>query len=368
MSAVNGIATFSNLALVTGGNYTFRASATGLAAATSATVNVADSRPTASITGDTSGVRGQVRTFTLGVSYASQPSPAGNFTWSINWNDGSPLQTVVGLAGTQVTHKFAETGVYNISVTVANASGQTSPAVTQAITITAFAVQIDPVDGKHNLVVGSGAHDSEIEIERDCHGGLVVEIENRGTERDEVNVTVSGPVDRIFLYGQKSDELSVACDVKIDAVLHAGSGDSILQGGGGNNVLVGGAGCDILIGGGQRDLLIGGGGNDVIIAGSGDDILVGGSTNLDANDAALIKVLAEWTSSSSYALRIQHLTGAVAGGLNGSNFLNVSTVHADNATDLLAGGGGTDWFIAHTTGANQDILIGARNGETVTQN
>jgi Ca2+-binding RTX toxin-like protein len=171
-------------------------------------------------------------------------------------------------------------------------------------------------------------------------------------------------VDRIVLYGQKSDELSVAANVKIDAVLHAGVGDSILHGGGGNDILIGGGGNDILIGGQGRDLLIGGMGKDVEIAGSGDDILIGGSTVYAANDAALNAILKEWTrQDANYATRVGQLTGTLSGGLNGSYFLNASTVIDDVTPDTLDGGGGKDLFYEGTG----DHITDLQHGEVVVQ-
>jgi Ca2+-binding RTX toxin-like protein len=301
--------------------------------------------PTVSLTGPSSGVRGQPQPFTF---TATSATPSSSFIYTIDWGDGSPVQHVTGAAILQVIHKFTETGGYTVRVTATNQDGYTSAAAAQTVSIAAYAVQVNPVDGKHELVVGSGGHDSEIEIERNGpQGPLVVVIENRTTGSTELNVVVSAAVDRIVLYGQRSDTLMVDPAVHIDSVLHAGVGDSTLHAGSGNDILIGGAGNDILIGGQGRDLLIGGMGNDTLIAGPGQDILIGGTSQYDANDAALEAVMREWTRQDvDYTTRVGHVTGTLAGGLNGGYFLNATTVNDDGAADRLNGGPGQSLIFA----------------------
>src|SRR5437660_1566590 len=77
-----------------------------------------------------------------------------------------PAPTFQGPSGIDLTHKFSECGTYAVRVTATDKDGLTGPAAVQNIQITAYAIQIDPIDGKRNLVVGSGGHDSEVEIER----------------------------------------------------------------------------------------------------------------------------------------------------------------------------------------------------------
>jgi Ca2+-binding RTX toxin-like protein len=142
--------------------------------------------------------------------------------------------------------------------------------------------------------------------------------------------------------------------------VRAGSGGSTLTGNAQGNILVGGAGVDNIQGGSGRSVLIGGGGADHVKGGSGDDLVLGGTTNYDANDAALLSVLAEWQSGNSYAVRISHLKNG--GGLNGSNKLVFgTTVHDDEAANILTGGAGMDWFFK---GAH-DTITDRQSGEQV---
>jgi hypothetical protein len=80
------------------------------------------------------------------------------------------------------------------------------------------------------------------------------------------------------------------------------------------------------------------------------------------NAAALESIRSEWIRSISYNNRINHLTGATPGGLNGTNFLTAATVTNDGTPDSVTGGTGRDWFLAF----GDDHLIDPAVGETVT--
>ncbi|HEX5447403.1 MAG TPA: hypothetical protein VFW87_26550, partial [Pirellulales bacterium] len=152
------------------------------------------------------------------------------------------------------------------------------------------------------------------------------------------------------------DVITVASCLAINAELIAGDG---------NDALVGGSGKDTLVAGAGRDLLIGGRGADLLIAGSGDDILIAGSTDYDANDAALMAIMADWSSADSYAQRIANLSDAAFDGvspaasrLNGNAFLLAAdlgaqdeTVLDDLSVDSLVAGAGQDWFFGQFNSA-----------------
>lgn len=133
---------------------------------------------------------------------------------------------------------------------------------------------------------------------------------------------------------------------------------------------MGGDGNDLLLGNGGRNLLIGGTGTDTVIGGNGDDLLIAGFTDFDNHDAALAAIMAEWTSSHSYAERVANLSGVgSANRLNGEVFLTTegpaATVHSDLSADVVAGGGGTNWYFADLDGIFRDTLLGRRPGEVV---
>ena len=86
---------------------------------------------------------------------------------------------------------------------------------------------------------------------------------------------------------------------------------------------------------------------------------------------ALRSILAEWTSSRSYATRVANIsnrTGQSADRVNGGYFFiegldssaNGTVKSADGAQDTLTGSGSTDWFFLATS----DDITDAKTGET----
>ena len=120
-------------------------------------------------------------------------------------------------------------------------------------------------------------------------------------------------------------------------ILRGEAGNDTLDGGDGDDILLGGAGIDILQGRFGRDLLIGNAGSDYLYGNQDDDILIGGNTTHDADNAALLNIMAEWTSANSHADRVSNLedgTG-VAPKNNGTTYLSSATVLNDISLDYL---------------------------------
>lgn len=140
-----------------------------------------------------------------------------------------------------------------------------------------------------------------------------------------------------------------------DDQVGTGDGDDRVFGGQGNDVISGGAGNDVIAGSGGEDHLFGDSGNDLVIGGlgpapddvnggAGHDLLVAGellngfaSLVGDANDVALVALLANWNSSH-------------AGGLL-TSFLAAD----DGVPDLLVGGEGDDDFYSSLTDSLSDL-------------
>ncbi len=128
----------------------------------------------------------------------------------------------------------------------------------------------------------------------------------------------------------------------VNAILFGGSasGSTLSATGSGNDVLIGGAGKNTLTDTGTgSNILIGGPGADTI-TGNGNDILISGTTNYDsntsANIAALDAILAEWSSSDSYSLRISMIMSGV--GPDGMYALNSSTCQTDGVANTVSDG------------------------------
>ncbi len=140
-----------------------------------------------------------------------------------------------------------------------------------------------------------------------------------------------------------------------NAIVFGGSanGSTLSATGSGNDVLIGGSGKDTLTDAGTGyNILIGGPGADTL-TGNGNDILISGTTNYDsntsANIAALDAVLAEWSSSDSYSLRISKIMSGV--GPVGTDALNSSTCQSDGVANTVSEGtSGTqnNWFIVNS--------------------
>ena len=94
--------------------------------------------------------------------------------------------------------------------------------------------------------------------------------------------------------------------------------------------------------------MIGGPGQSYPYGGLGDTLMIAGTTSFDSNDAALTAILNEWGSRNSWATRIGHLQGTIAGGVNGSSLLKAATMQSDRAKVLsFAGAGG---LVLHARG------------------
>jgi hypothetical protein len=336
-------------------------------------VTVTNPIPTAALQGPADGVRGQPRTFTFSATSGSAAEQAAGFTYTINWGDGSPVETIARTAGNGAgvidNHVFTDSGTDTVTVTATDQDGHASNPVSQSITITTWEIQTQPDPANPGqtiqvLVVGGSTGSDNI------HVGLVTGgpgINVRIVEEDSdlvLQQVFTAPVDRIVVYGQGGDDhIQISQHIQLPSEIYAGDGNNVLVGGGGSNILVGGAGNNVLLGGSGPNLIIGGGGTDALIGGSSGDILIGGTTDYDANAVALRAILAEWVSNDDYGARLARLLGNSPGGLNGPYDLNTHTVHNDSHADILFGGGGRDWFFASV----RDILVDRRLCETVTQ-
>jgi PKD repeat protein len=91
----------------------------------------------ASLQGPTSGLLGAELTFTLRATDTTPGDEAAGFTFAVDWNgDGTTDQTVTGPSGTQVTHSFADIGVYHVGLTATDQHGAVSaPAATLTVEV-----------------------------------------------------------------------------------------------------------------------------------------------------------------------------------------------------------------------------------------
>jgi Ca2+-binding RTX toxin-like protein len=308
--------------------------------------------PTASVSGPSTGVRGQTLNFTLGATDPSPADQAAGFTYAIDWNgDGIVDETQTGLTGLVDGHVFTTSGTFVVRVTATDKDGGVSAVATQTVVIQAAAL----VNG--DLVVGGTDQADTISISQSGQTGVSVTINGQV-------VGTFNPTGRIIVYALGGNDLvQVSGSVTLPAELFGGAGNDTLNGGGGNSILMGGDGDDQLTGGSGRDLLIGGAGADRLVGNSGDDILIAGTTAYDNNIAALEAILSRWNGSDSYSARVAAITAGVG---SAGYKLTSATVFSDSSVDTLTGSSGQDWFFANldSSGGPLDTITDHASNES----
>ena len=284
----------------------------------------------------------------FGAALAVQPV----FTWTTTVGQ-------VSAGGLLTAPSSASSGT--VTASTGTLSAHSSVTVNPLPTVNAAYVLPDPLlPGKTVLYVyGTGTSDT-IFVNPATGAGVV---------KGSVTVLVNGvsigifdPTGHIVVHGVAGTEtIGVSPQVTTPAFIYAGSGNDNLWGGGGPTVIIGGAGKNTLYGGTGRSILIAGAGASTLTAGGGDALLIAGSTNYNANDAALLAILNEWNSSKSYAIRAADIMGTSKNpqALNGSYFLNASTVHANGGVNHIATSGGLAVFFQSI----HDIVTGKTPSE-----
>jgi len=311
---------------------------TGSASA-SATLTVKNVAPTAVLSGDATGVRGQSRSFK--VDFADTGT-LDTHTVSIDWGDGTaaanPAVGETGGAGSaSATHVYTAVGTYTVTATVTDDDGGK---VTSQRTIVIKAVELQGGD----LVVGGTLANDTISFNRLVTGILVsVNGANLGT----FNVPSTG---RLIAYGQAGDDiLQGTSTTTLVTELYGDTGNDRLVGGAGPSQLVGGDGNDNLTAGAGRSVMVGAKGVDTLSGAAADDLLVG--DDYVGSQDSLRSVLTRWAGAGVAVDR----AAAIHADLD-------AAVQYDAAADVLTGNGGTDWFFSKA-GSIADALKDRAAGE-----
>lgn len=287
-----------------------------------------------------------VNTVPNSLSYSLSNAPAGATidaqTGYFSWTPGA-----------------GQLGVFTFDVVVNDNTGADNAATTHSVTITTLGV----VNG--DLVVVGTAGNEKIQIAPKSNGDLKVTMNKTlvGTFGSGQGLAANG---KVMAYGLAGDDvIKVADSFKRSVWFSGGAGKDVLTGGNRNDVLLGGSGDDQLSGVGGKDLLIGGLNADTLDGGDSDDILIGGRTTHDTDTDALSLLMAEWSSSRAYLVRVANLnaTDTSPDRANSDKFLmSPATVYDDFDFDSLTGSSGKDWFFS----AIPDALIGNTAKEIVT--
>jgi len=124
----------------------------GGTAQVSFTLIVTNVAPDASITGPASGLKGDPLTFDLSATDVSAADQAADFTYVVNWGDGSPVQTIVGAADIEVDHEFIAAGATTVIVTATDKDGGQSAAFEFDVNvIQPVDVDVKPGNAKNNV-------------------------------------------------------------------------------------------------------------------------------------------------------------------------------------------------------------------------
>jgi CSLREA domain-containing protein len=323
----------------------------GLQSFDDATIRIDNVAPTAHITGPSTGVRGQPRSFTLSASDPAAADRAAGFTYAIDFDGNGTVDQIIGPGAPgriTITHTYTRLGTFTVRVTATDKDGGTSVTATHIIRIKVFDLQDDPGDAGTSstaLVVGGSTGDDTIAFNATQSAPGTITLVVNGVKQG----SFTGLTRLIAYGGAGNDTIRVAGAITLPTLLDGGAGNDTLRGGNGNNILLGDSGADILTGGNQRD------------------ILIGGATLWDANAVALCQLMNEWSrTDADYLMRIGHLRDGRRGGRNGKFVLNATTVVDDSAIDVLFGNAGGDWFFARTSGRSRDRVIDRKSGEVLT--
>jgi len=282
--------------------------------------------PDASIVGPSAGVRGQPLTYQITATDPSTADMAAGLSVVVDWGDGSPMESFAVDSSTPqplaLVHDFVASNSYSVTVTAKDKDGG-SDTTTQIVSITAVALQDDPVLGGKMLVVGGTSGNDQIVL-NPSHG---VKVLLNGKSQGSF-----APTSRVVVYGQDgNDNIQVAGGVRLPAWLYGGAGNDRLKGGNGHDFLFGGEGLDNLLGGQGNDLLVGDVGADRLGGEAGNDILVAGSIGATLTESAIKGLVDTWSASSKSATDAANLKTGLG-------------VTDDNDVDQLTGAAGVDCF------------------------
>jgi Ca2+-binding RTX toxin-like protein len=265
---------------------------------------------------------------------------------SVDWGDGNPPEPMAlvqgaGFGTVSGSHIYVAGGIYTVTLTVTDDDTGTHQATTLAV-ITGvglnngilYIVGTNDSDGDHVSVNAVGKKSVKV------HADFIPE---------PFRTFDLAQVDQIIAYlCDGDDHMTIGSSLETPAIVHGGRDNDHIVAGGGPAVLLGHSGDDMLVGGKQRNVIIGGTGRDRLVGGNSDDVLIGGSTDIDADDTALMAALLAWNTNDSYENRVLAIDALL-------------TVIDDSDQDKLTGSAGRDLFY---DGAG-DILNDLKPSETL---
>lgn len=308
---------------------------------------VGNTAPVASVSGPTLLPRGGSGGFNLGALDIAPADNSGNFSYSIEWGDGT-TSDLTGPSVHQATHVYAVAGSFTVRVTASDKDLGTSTVVTHQVEVRPTLMQPNALDStKTDLHIG-GTNDDDAIVLRPTT--LIGEVE---VLINGVSLGISKPTGLVVVEGLDGNDQITLQNRRgrryfpVPVVLRGGDGNDTVNvsGSARNNFLLGGAGNDTLTGGNGRDVLVGGNELDLLTGGLGEDIIVGGRLN-DESTLGLQKVMAEWGRTDRTTS--DRITDLQTGG--------ILAARDDGATDSLFGGTGVDWLIGQLADPARDLF------------
>lgn len=293
----------------------------------------------------------------------TDPGTLDVHTAVIDWGDGNTDIHVLPLGERSLSldHAYATGGVYTIAVTLSD-----DDTGSDAFTTTAFVTGVGIVNEELHIVGTSG--DDQVVVIQQGNGMLRVlgsflpEPEGRTYDVSAANAIVA-------VLCEGDDNMVIAGNVQLPALIDAGSGNDTVQGGGGNDIILGRDGDDELNGGGGLDILIGGRGADRLVGGPGSDLLFGGvfASNTDGGDP-----IESFRDDATDLQAVQALwlnPGApIADRADDIENLDAffSKLFDDQANDELTGMDDDDWFLLFAGDAATDAMTAGNAADLVT--
>ena len=270
-------------------------------------------------------------------------------TATLDWGDGTTTAVSVAADGSfAADHVYDAAADYVVTLTVTDGDGGAATA-TADVAVRVAAVLADDLYGGSALFVAGTSGNDVLRVGRNGAGEIVVkEGASPPSARSRPATSAASPSTR----GPGTTGSPSAAASAVAAWLSGGAGHDYLRGGGGADVIDGGAGHDLIAGRGGRDVLIGGTGADWLFGEADQDILVGGTVDFThptggfASDADGLKFVTDtWSGGGSLYDRFADLAPVLERG---------ETILDDDATDVLVGGRGVDWFF---DGGGRDLVF-----------
>jgi hypothetical protein len=178
----------------------------------------------------------------------TDPGTLDSFSVVIDWGDGTPTTGGTLAAGqVQSSHAYAQGGVYQITMTLADDDGGSVSASTFAY-VTGLGIR-----GGVLQIVGTNQNDN-VSVTTAKKGGPLVKANFLPSAGVSINTSVFQSIE-VFL-GGGDDIFAINSNYTQSLLVLGGAGADTITAGSGRSLIIGGLGVDKLTGGSNQDILI----------------------------------------------------------------------------------------------------------------